>query len=406
MHKVVIVGGGPAGLMASYYSALQGNNTVLFEKNEKTGKKLYITGKGRCNLSNNVPVDEFLNNVVSNSKFLYGALNSFTPYDTLSFFENSGLKLKTERGNRVFPLSDKASDVTKTLERLCLDLGVNIKLNKFVEQINVENNQVKSVTINGNEFLCDSVIICTGGLSYPLTGSTGDGYKFAKRLGHSIITPRPSLVGIELNGQYFRDAQGLSLKNVSLIAKVANKTLFNELGEMLFTHFGISGPIVLSCSSLINRVNINDLELYIDFKPALDEETLHKRIIREVDSARNKCVSNMLRTLLPKNIISEILKRCNINEDKMCGEITVHERKRLIDVMKKFTLDFKAFRPIEEAIVTSGGVNVKEINPKTMESKLVKGLFFAGEVLDVDAFTGGFNIQIAFSTGYLAGVNA
>ncbi len=406
MHKVIVVGAGPAGLIAAYFSAMQGNRTIVFEKNEKAGKKLYITGKGRCNLTNDTSVDDFLSNVVRNSKFLFGALNSFSPYNTVSFFENNGLKLKTERGKRVFPFSDKASDVTKTLEKLCINAGVEFDFNAKVDNVITENSIVKGVISNGKSYSCDSVIIATGGLSYPLTGSTGDGYKFAKQLGHNIIAPRPSLTGIELNDDFFLEVQGLSLKNVTLQAKISGKTIFNELGELLFTHYGISGPLVLSCSALINRINAADLELFINFKPALKQEDLHRRLIREVEIAKNKSIITLLRSLLPKSIIPEVLKRCDLTENKICGTLTVAERQRIIDVIKNFSLRFKTLRPIDEAIITSGGVNVKEINPKTMESKIIQSLFFAGEVIDVDAFTGGFNIQIAFSTGYLAGLNA
>lgn len=406
MRKVVVIGGGPAGMIAAYSSAMYGNHVILIEKNEKLGKKLYITGKGRCNLTNNVPVSEFFNNVVSNPKFLYGALNNFSSEDTISFFENNGLKLKTERGNRVFPFSSKASDVTKTLERLCVDAGVELMLNSVAKKINVSNGCVVSVEVDGNDLLCDAVIVCTGGISYPLTGSTGDGYGFAKALGHSVVSLRPALVGLELSGSFFKEMQGLSLKNVALCVKDNKNVIFSEQGEMLFTHFGVSGPIVLSCSCLINRLKLENLYAYIDFKPALDIETLNRRLLREFEENKNKSISNVMRSLLPKNVIPEVLKRANIHQEKICCEITVKERQALIENLKQFSLPLKSLRPVDEAIVTSGGVNVKEVNPKTMESKIVKGLFFAGEVLDVDAFTGGFNIQIALSTGYLAGQNA
>ncbi len=406
MKKVIVIGGGAAGLMAAYFSALKGNNVILLEKNEKLGKKLYITGKGRCNLTNDVPPMEFLENVNSNSKFLTGAVYSFSPEKTIDFFENSGLELKVERGNRVFPASDKASDVSKILEKLCRKQNVDIRLNTEVLDIMQKDGEVYSVITANEEILCNSVIVATGGISYPLTGSTGDGYKFARKFSHTIKEIKPALVGIEIVGDFFRKIQGISLKNVCLTAIKDGKVIFSQMGEMLFTHFGISGPIVLSCSCLINRFNLKDVELILDFKPALDEKTLDLRLQRELKNFNLKSISNVLPTLLPKNMANVILDFASVKSDKICAEITKDERFRLVNALKNFNLKIKALRPIEEAIVTSGGVSVKDINPKTMESKLIKGLFFAGEVIDVDAFTGGFNIQIAFSTGKLAGENA
>ncbi len=406
MHRIIIVGGGAAGLISACIASSQGNKVILIEKNEKLGKKIYITGKGRCNLTNDSLVPDFLNNVVSNPKFLYSALNVFSPLETMSFFEKNGLILKTERGNRVFPASDKASDVTKTLEKILDKNNVEIILNSEVKKLLIDNNVVQGVEIsNGKKILADSVIVCTGGVSYPLTGSTGDGYEFAKSVGHKIVETKPALVGLELKGNDFIELQGLSLKNVQLSIKSGEKTLCSDFGEMLFTHFGISGPIVLSCSSLINRKDLNNLEVYIDLKPALSEEVLQERLLREFKENNVKEISNVMRTLLPKTLINLVLRQAGIKQSKKCSEITALERTRLVKTLKNLFFNLKKLRPIEEAIVTAGGVCVKEINPKTMESKLCKGLFFAGEVLDVDAFTGGFNLQIAFSTGYVAGKN-
>ena len=405
MAKVVVIGGGASGMMAAYTAALYGKEVLLLEKNEKLGKKIYITGKGRCNLTANVGVNDFFNNVVSNPKFVYSCVNNFAPSDTITFFESLGLGLKTERGNRVFPLSDKASDVTKTLERAMIDVGVDIRLNTCVTKIEVCDNHVCAVMTETGKIECDSVIVCCGGISYPLTGSSGDGYKFAKSVGHSINELKPALVGIELTGSDFVEMQGLSLKNVSISVHQCGKKIFSDFGEMLFTHFGISGPIVLSCSSKINRLKLADLTIDIDLKPALSFDVLENRLIRELQENKTKAISNAMRSLLPKTLIDCVLRRVNIYFDKKCCEITVEERKKIVTTLKALSFGVKKLRPIDEAIVTAGGVNVKEVNPKTMESKLVKGLFFAGEVLDIDAFTGGFNLQLAFSTGYSAGIN-
>ena len=403
--KTIVVGGGASGLMSAYASASKGNKVILLEKNEKLGKKIYITGKGRCNLTNNVSVNDFMNNVVSNPKFLYSALNNFSPEKTYEFFEYNGLKLKVERGNRVFPQSDKASDVTKCLEKVLLANNVDFRLGVEVKEILVKNGKVFGVKTDKSTIVCDNVIIATGGVSYPLTGSTGDGLRFASTLGHNITDLKPALVGLDLVWEDYKDLQGLSLKNVNLTVKNGNKTIYSDFGEMLFTHFGISGPIVLSCSSVINRQNLSDLKLYIDLKPALSVELLDQRLVRELSLCPTKSIYNVMPSLLPKSMIDLILTRAELNGRKKCSEITKVERQALINVLKNLEFSIKTLRPIEEAIVTSGGVSVKEINPKTMESKLIKGLFFAGEVLDVDAFTGGFNLQIAFSTGYLAGIS-
>lgn len=402
-RKVLVIGGGPAGLMAAIKSSENGNIVTLIEKNEKLGKKIFITGKGRCNVTNNCSEKDFISNVVSNPKFMYGPINNFSTTDLIDFFENNGLSLKTERGNRVFPSSDKAYEVTDCLKRVCVKNGVNIKLNCNVLSIKKDEDFI--VETNNGTFNFDVVIICTGGISYPLTGSDGDGYKFAKNFGHKIIQPVASLVGIETKEQYIKNFQGISLKNVTITVSEGNKTLFTELGEMLFTHFGVSGPLVLSASAIINRKNFSNLIISIDFKPGISYNILDNRLIRELTSFHLKSVLNVIKTLLPSNMAETFLKICKVNPNKRCCDVTSIERNRICSTLKNFVLTPSKLRPIEEAIVTAGGVDVKEINPKTMESKLVKGLFFAGEVIDVDCFTGGFNMQTAFSTGYLAGVN-
>lgn len=406
MHNIVVIGGGAAGMMAAYSAAFCGKNVVLVEKNEKLGKKLYITGKGRCNLTNNVSVPEFLNNVIGNPKFLYGAINAFSPFDTIDLFQNNGCKLKTERGNRVFPESDKASDVSKTLQKLLSDYGVKILLNTAVTEIVTEDEKVTGVKTDNGLIPCDSVIVCTGGVSYSLTGSTGDGYLFARSVGHTVVSPKPSLIGVELQGNSFCDLQGLSLKNVAIAFYDKNKNLYSDFGEMLFTHFGVSGPIILSASCILNRVELNNVMFKIDLKPALNEKTLDERLLREFEVGKLKSIANVMRSLLPQALVETVLKAAKVDGDKRCCDALKTERINIVYALKNLEFKVKGLRPIEEAIVTAGGVSVKEINPKTMESKLVKGLFFGGEVIDVDAFTGGFNIQIAFSTGFVAGQNA
>lgn len=403
MHIVVVIGGGAAGMMAAYASAKLNKRTILIEQNEKLGKKVYITGKGRCNLTCAVDNNEFFKNVVTNPKFLFSAINLLSPYEVREFFEQNGLKLKEERGKRIFPITDKASDVNKTFEKVLKKLGVEIKLNTKVVEIIQENGCVLGIRTETEQIYCDSIIVCTGGVSYPLTGSNGDGYKFAQELGHQVVSAKPGLVGIEIKGTDYLNMQGLSLKNVNLSAILNNKTIFSEFGEMLFTHYGVSGPIVLSCSSIINKFNVNNIKLHIDLKPALNIEVLDNRLLREFKENNAKAITTALRSLLPKSLIEIVLKQANVSLIKNCSQITAEERKNIILTLKNLVFLVKKLRPIEEAIITSGGINVKEINPKTMESKLVKGLFFAGEVIDVDAFTGGFNLQIAFSTGFCAG---
>lgn len=397
--------------MAACVAAENGNDVILVEKNEKLGKKIYITGKGRCNLTNDLPPAEFLQNVVHGGKFLYGAAYSFSPQSCMDFFSARGLALKTERGGRVFPLSDHASDVTKTLEKACKNAGVTVLLNETAVELIAVNEEsengtmprITAVKTDKREIGCDTAIICTGGLSYPSTGSTGDGYKFAEKFGLKLIPPRPALCGINLKGDFYKEAQGLSLKNVALSAYAGGKKIYDEFGEMLFTHFGISGPIALSLSSLINRTDFRQVRLFLDFKPALDEETLDRRLLRLFDEQKNKTLRGAAADLLPQKIIGAVLKQANIPQEKRCNSVTKEERARLLKALKAFEMQPLSLRDFSEAIVTSGGVDVSEINPKTMDVKKVGGLKMCGETLDLDAFTGGFNLQIAFSTGYLAG---
>lgn len=401
--KTIVIGGGPAGLISAYYSAMNGDKVILIEQNEKIGKKMFITGKGRCNITNDCDPEEFLKNIITNSKFMYGSIYNFPPEKIMELLTSYGLNIKTERGRRVFPLSDKSSDVIKTLEQMCKDAKVDIHLNEKVLKITDNNCKIDKVYTMVSEYICDKVILCTGGISYPSTGSTGDGYIFAKKFGHNVITPKPALCPIEIKEQFCKDLQGLSLKNVTLTLKHKNKIVYSELGEMIFTHFGISGPIVLSCSSYINKYDLKDLSLTLDLKPGLTEEQLDLRIQRDFLKFKHKDLQNSLVELLPKSLIKVIIELSNIPYYKKTDVITKQERKSLLDSIKSINLTITSLRPIKEAIITSGGVDVKEINPKTMESKLVKGLYFAGEIIDVDALTGGYNLQIAYSTGYTAG---
>lgn len=403
MKNVAVIGAGAAGLMAAYAAAKNGNNVTVFEKNEKCGKKIYITGKGRCNLTHDCDEQEFLQNIVSNPKFMTGAIYKLSPEKTMRFFEDGGLRLKTERGARVFPLSDKASDVTKCLENYCKNEGVIFKFNEEVDKIGVSNSTLSDITTKNSTYKFDCAIVCTGGISYPSTGSTGDGYKFAEKVGHKIIPLKQGLCGLNLKGSFYKDLQGLSLKNVSLTVYNGNIVIKNFFGEMLFTHFGVSGPIVLSASSLINRLDLSKVRLVVDLKPALSDEQLDKRLLRDFDEYKNKSLFNCLKELLPIALIPEILKRSSVDGEKKVNSVTKAERASLLTKIKNFDMLVASLRGFEEAIITCGGVDVKEIDPKTMESKLIKGLFFCGEVLDIDAFTGGFNLQIAFSTGFAAG---
>lgn len=408
-YDVAVLGGGPAGMLAAGTAASMGRKTLLVEKNDKLGKKLFITGKGRCNVTNSADFDEFMKNIPRNSKFFYSAFNGFSNNDLIALLESLGLKTKVERGGRVFPESDKSSDVLKALERYMNKYKVDIRLNSKVLNIRHEDGAVKGVLLDNGEYIeCTSVILCTGGISYPQTGSTGDGYEIAKKAGHSINELMPSLVPLVVKEPFIKDLQGLSLKNVSIKATADGKQVYEDFGEMLFTHYGLSGPIILSASFYVSDHlrKKKEIKVSIDLKPALSEEELDKRIIRDFEKNTNKQFKNSLDELLPQKLIPVIISLSGIDESKEVHQITKAERKALVKLLKGVTLTVSGTRPIAEAIVTSGGINLKEINPKTMESKLVKGLFFAGEIIDLDAFTGGFNLQIAFSTGYAAGMNA
>lgn len=405
--KVVVIGAGASGLMAAGFAAENGAKVTLIEKNKRVGRKIMITGKGRCNVTNNCDVQNFIRNVPVNGRFLYSALNSFTPQDAIDFFEQLGLQLKTERGNRVFPMSDKAVDVVDTLHDFVIDKGCKIVCDNAVSLI-IENNEIIGVKCENETYYSDSIIVCCGGESYPLTGSTGDGYILAKQAGHTVTELKPSLVPLESKNPDCKSMQGLSLKNVSLkiIDNKSQKTVFSDFGEMLFTHFGMSGPMILSASSQIRDISDGKYTAVIDLKPALTPEQLDKRLQNDFRENSNKDISNSFSKLLPRKIIVSVLKRWGVPFDKKCNSVTKEERRKLCEILKEFTVEISGFRPIEEAIITSGGVKTSEINPKTMESKLVNGLYFAGEVIDCDAYTGGFNLQIAWSTGRLAGVSA
>ena len=438
--NVIVIGGGPAGMMAAIASAENGNNVILLEKKERLGRKLLITGKGRCNITSSLPIDEFIQNIPGNGQFLYSAFKNYTNTDIISFLNEECLEVKEERGNRIFPVTDKSLDVLKCFTKRLKELNVKIEYNEQVIEIvpKDENGKFKVKVIKNQEdnkfntekyynkvkeknseniklFEADKVVLATGGKSYPLTGSTGDGYELAKKLGHTITKIRPSLVPLEAFEQNMcKDLQGLSLRNVNieLKNKENNKTVYQDFGEMLFTHFGVSGPTILSSSAhLVRYKNIDELlknkkiVLSIDFKPALSEEKLDERILRDFAEFKNKQFKNSLYKLLPQKLIPIIIEKSEINPDKKVNEINKKERHKLVGLLKNFEVTIKGFRPIDEAIITSGGVNIKEINPKTMESKLIEGLYFAGEIIDVDAYTGGFNLQIAYSTGYTAGQN-
>lgn len=394
--KIAIIGAGPSGMMCAI-AASKNHEVDLYEQNEKLGKKLFISGKGRCNLTNNTDEESFLENVVTNKNFLYSSIYTLSPLMTINMFESFGLKTKTERGNRVFPNSDKSSDVIKTYEKILKKNKVNIFLNCKVKSI----IKVDGKFIINRESFYDKVVIATGGISYPLTGSTGDGYKFAKNFGHSVKKLKPALIGIILKNDF--NLAGLTLKNIKIKAKVNKKKEFDEFGELLFTHKGISGPTVLSLSSKINKYS--DVKLAIDLKPALNFEKLDARVLRDFDEFKNKNINNALVKLLPKDLIFYVLKQAEIPPDKKINQITKEERDKLIKSIKEFQLIFSEFDSIDRAIVTSGGIDVKEIDPSTFESKLVKNLYFIGEIIDVDALTGGYNIQIANSTGYTCGIN-
>lgn len=406
MKRVIVIGGGASGMMAASIAAREGKSVTLIEKNEKLGKKLFITGKGRCNVTNAVDMEQFMDNIPGNKSFLYSALYTFDNYQLMDFIESFGVKLKVERGNRVFPQSDKSSDIIKALERSLTKYKVNVILNSRVDDIIIEGGKAVGVVVNGQEMYCDSVIVSTGGMSYPLTGSTGDGYRFAKKAGHSVIPLRPSLVPLETNNDWVPGLQGLSLKNVSIKLIYKDQTIFESFGEMLFTHFGVSGPIILSCSRYVTYLPQNSASISLDLKPALSFEELDRRIQSDFQKYSRKHFENSLDDLLPKKLIPVIVKLSKIDGKKEVNQITKNERARLTGLLKNIEIGIKGTRPFNEAIITAGGVSVKEINPSTMESKLIKGLYFTGEVIDVDALTGGYNLQIAFSTGYCAGLNS
>ncbi|MDE6411578.1 MAG: NAD(P)/FAD-dependent oxidoreductase [Clostridia bacterium] len=399
--RVIVIGGGASGLMAAYSAAYNAHEVLLIEKNEKLGKKIYITGKGRCNVTNDCPPEDFLPHVVRGGKFLTGSIYTFPPERLMALLEEHDLSLKVERGNRVFPMSDHASDVTKTLERACRSLGVTFQLNETVERIVASDGAVHGVKTNAGEYECDVAIVATGGVSYPATGSTGDGYRFAKEVGHSIVPCVPSLVGLNLKGCSVQ--QGISLKNVVLTAKRNGKVIRSEMGELLFTHYGVSGPLVLTLSAEINRLPIKEISLELDLKPALDENKLDARLLRDFQERKNEDLKNVMRGLLPAGLVLPVLQAANVPASKKANSVTREERASLIKTLKSYELFPVSLRGFSEAVVTSGGVELKEVDPKTMESKLVKGLRFCGEVLDIDALTGGFNLQIAFSTGFTAG---
>lgn len=393
--------------MAAGTAAELGANVTLIEKNAKVGRKIMITGKGRCNLTNNCDVQTFINNVPVNGRFLYSAINNFTTADAMDFFEGLGLQLKTERGNRVFPMSDKAVDVVDTLYGFIKSRGVHL-VNDSAEELILEDGYAAGVKCENKTYYADSVIICCGGKSYPLTGSTGDGYTLARQAGHTVTDLKPSLVPLESPDGECKSMQGLALKNVGLkiVKNNSKKEVYTDFGEMLFTHFGVSGPMILSASSHIRDIKDGEYTAVIDLKPALDMQQLDKRLQNEFRQNANKDVSNSFSKLLPRKIIIPVLKRWGVPFDKKCNVITKEERRRLCEILKGFTIELSGFRPIEEAIITSGGVKTNEINPKTMESKLISGLYFAGELIDCDAYTGGFNLQIAWCTGRLAGQNS
>ena len=400
----IIIGAGAAGMMAAITAARAGRKVAVFEKNDRIGKKLRITGKGRCNVTNFCTRDEFMENVPVNSRFMYSSFSAFTPQDVMDFFENAGVPLKVERGNRVFPVSDKASDIVSALDREMKKAGVKL-VHETVKEIIVEDGVCCGVRTDRGEHNAQTVLVATGGASYPLTGSTGDGYRFAEETGHTVTEIVPSLVPLETADDFCEKMSGLALKNVTLTLYDGNKKIYSELGEMSFMNYGVTGPLVLTASSRIRKMERGRYVLSIDLKPGLDEEKLDKRLLRDFTEMSSAEFKSVLVKLLPSKMIPVIVKRSGISSVIKAGQISKEQRKGLVKLLKDFRLNVTDFRPVEEAIVTSGGVSIKEIDPKTMESKIVSGLFFAGEVIDVDGYTGGFNLQIAFSTGYTAGMN-
>lgn len=408
MRKVIVVGGGAAGMMAAVFAARQGGKVHLLEKNEKLGKKLFITGKGRCNLTNAADIEELFNAVVSNPKFLYSSFYSFTNDQTIDFFEELGVKTKVERGGRVFPQSDHSSDVISALSRELSRLGVEVSLNTKVKELIVEEGRVTGVLLaSGKKMVSDAVIVASGGISYPSTGSTGDGYRFAKECGHKVTELLPSLVPMEVKEWYAKELMGLSLRNIEIRITDGKKKLYEEFGEMLFTHYGVTGPVILSASSVVGKgLKKKELTLHIDLKPALTEEQLDRRVLREFEANQNRQFKNSVDSLFPAKLKPVMVELSGIPEEKKVNEITREERSRFVHLIKDLTMTLTGLRGYNEAIITKGGVSVREIDPGSMESKNVEGLYFAGEVLDLDAVTGGYNLQIAWSTGYLAGINA
>ena len=418
--KVIVIGGGPAGMMAAIQSSENGNDVILIEKMNMLGRKLLITGKGRCNITSSLDIDDFIKNIPGNGMFLYSSFKQFTNIDIINFLKEQGLKVKEERGNRIFPVTDKSKDVLECFIKKMKKSGVRVLLNEKVQNIITETEandlskkRVVGVKTNKQTLKADKVILATGGKSYPLTGSTGDGYYMAEKIGHNITQIKPSLVPLEIYDSDIKaELQGLSLKNVNIqfLDNTKNKVIYEDFGEMIFTHFGVSGPIILSASAhLVRYKNIdnllkeNKIVLKIDLKPALSKEKLNERILRDFEMEKNKQFKNSLDKLLPKKLIKTVIRLSRINPQSQVNNITRNDRMKLIDIIKGLKIEIKDFRPIEEAIITSGGIPVKEINPKTMESKIVKNLYFAGEIIDVDGYTGGFNLQIAYSTGYVAG---
>ncbi len=421
--KVCVIGGGASGMMCATMIARRGHNVSLYEKNEKLGKKIYITGKGRCNVTNLATGNEFLKNVVGGQKFVMGAITRFNSEDTMDFFEDVGIPLKVERGNRVFPVSDKSSDIIKGLEKAMRWAGVKVYLNSTVEKICSKEiinepvvsedvvyskttgyeKMISSVIVSGKEEMFDAVIVATGGISYPLTGSTGDGYEFAKSVGHSVVSPVPALCAINLKGKELEELEGLSLKNVKVICKENLKLVYeSDVGEMLFTRRGVSGPLILSASSYINRCDFNKLKMYIDFKPALTVDALQNRLDRDIANLKAKQISTLLEGFLPKSLIKIFVKRLNLNLADKANQLSKENRQAIIHMLKNFELDVFELDGFNSAVVTAGGVNLKEIVPKYMKSKIIQNLYFIGEVLDIDALTGGFNLQLAFSTAVTA----
>lgn len=410
--KVVVIGGGPAGMMSAISAAKSGDKVVLLEKNNILGKKILITGKGRCNITSSLDIDDFINNIPGNGRFLYSAFENFDNKDIIELLKKEGVSVKEERGNRYFPTSDRAEDVRMALERETKKAGVDVKLNSKVCGIEIEDSRVKSVVLENGKIDADKIILATGGKSYPLTGSNGEGYEIAKALGHTIKDVRGSLVPLIAEKSVCSKMQGLSLRNVGIMLYdiEKDKKIYSDFGEMLFTHFGVSGPTILSGSAHLLRykdidkkISNGKIVLKIDLKPALSFEQLDARILRDFTEVKNKQFKNSLDKLLPKKMIDVVIDKSKIDPEKHVNEITREERMNLVKILKCFVVRIDGFRPVDEAIVTAGGISVKEINPKTMESKIVSGLYFAGEIIDVDAYTGGFNLQIAYSTGFTAG---